>query len=58
LSEKHGFHLGFEGGHADTFVVDGPIFKKKIKFLDTEKIWDEKTNSGYLKVKNAVLISK
>ena len=58
LSEKYGFHIGFEGGYADTFVVNGPIFKKRIEFLDTEKVWDNKTHSGYLKVRDAKLIEK
>ena len=58
LSEKYGFHIGFEGGYADTFVVDGPIFKKRIEFVDAEKVWDNATNSGYLEIKSAKLIEK
>ncbi|MFQ5710243.1 MAG: diphthine--ammonia ligase [Candidatus Geothermarchaeales archaeon] len=58
LSEKCGFQVGFEGGSAETFVVDGPIFKKRIEFLDTAKVWDEGTSSGYLEVKDARLIPK
>jgi predicted ATP pyrophosphatase (TIGR00289 family) len=58
LSEKHGFHIGFEGGYADSFVVNGPIFKKKIEFVDTEKVWDNETYSGYLEVKEAKLVEK
>ena len=30
LSEKYKFHLGFEGGEAETFVSFCPLFKKKI----------------------------
>jgi ABC transporter with metal-binding/Fe-S-binding domain ATP-binding protein len=48
----------FEGGEAETLVVDGPIFRKKIKILQAEKVWDEKTNSGYLKIKKAELVKK
>ena len=55
LHEKYKISLVFEGGEAETIVLDGPIFKKKIKILDTEKIWDEKTKSGYLKI-NAELV--
>jgi len=58
LSEKCGFHIGFEGGYADTFVVDGPIFKKRIEFTNTSKVWDNKTSSGYLEVKEANLVPK
>ena len=31
LSEKYGFHLAGEGGEYETFVYDGPIFKKPVK---------------------------
>ena len=58
LSEKFGFDLLGEGGVYDSFVVDGPIFKKRIEFLDSEKVWDSKTSSGYLEVRNATLVSK
>ena len=30
LSEKYNFHLAFEGGEAETAVIDAPVFKKKI----------------------------
>jgi len=30
LSQKYFFHLGFEGGEAETFVLDCPLFKKKL----------------------------
>lgn len=58
LAEKHGFNLLGEGGHYDSFVVDGEMFKKKIEFLDTKKVWDSKTSSGYLEVTNAELAEK
>lgn len=31
LSSKYGFNLSFEGGEAETFVVDCPIYKKKLE---------------------------
>jgi len=58
LSEKHGINIAFEGGEAETFVLDSPIFKKKIEFIDTKNIWDNKTSSGYIEVKEAKLLSK
>lgn len=58
LSKKFGFDPLGEGGHYDSFVLDAPIFKKRIEFVKTEKIWDNKTSSGYLEVKEAVLIPK
>ena len=32
-SEKFGFHVGFEGGYADTFVLESPFFKVQPKNL-------------------------
>lgn len=58
LSGKFGFDALGEGGGYNSFVVDGPIFKKRIEFLDAEKIWDSKTSSGYLDVKDAELKEK
>jgi len=40
LSSKHGFNLSFEGGEAETFVVDCPLFYSAIKIIKTNKIWD------------------
>lgn len=40
LSAKHGFNLTFEGGEAETFVINCPLFKSEIKILKTNKIWD------------------
>jgi len=58
LSGKFGFDALGEGGQYNTFVVDGPIFKQRIEFLEEEKIWDSKTSSGYLEVKDAKLEDK
>jgi len=58
LNKKYGVHLVFEGGEAETLVTDCPIFKKKIKILNFEKIWDDNTNSGYLEVKKSILVNK
>lgn len=40
LSRKYGIHKGFEGGEAETFVLDGPIFNKRIEILKARKEWD------------------
>jgi len=40
LSEKHGFNLSFEGGEAETFVIDCPLFSYPIKIQKFKKIWD------------------
>jgi len=58
LHRKHGFHLAFEGGDAESLVLDCPIFKNRIKILDSKTVWDDKTSSGYLIVKKAILVEK
>ena len=40
LSEKFGFNLNFEGGEAETFVLNCPLFSSPIEILKDEKIWD------------------
>jgi diphthine-ammonia ligase len=40
LSSKHGFNLAFEGGEAETFVIDCPLFSSPIKIIKANKIWD------------------
>ena len=40
LSSKHGFNLSFEGGEAETFVIDCPLFYSPIKIIKSNKIWD------------------
>lgn len=50
LNKKYGIHPSGEGGEYESLVLDCPLFKKKINVLKTEKIWDEKTHSGYLEV--------
>ena len=47
LGEKFGFHVGGEGGHYDSFILDAPMFKKKIEFSNSRKIWDNKSNRRY-----------
>lgn len=40
LSEKFGFNLNFEGGEAETFVVDCPAFSSPVEIAKHEKSWD------------------
>ena len=40
LSEKFEFNLNFEGGEAETFVIDCPLFSHPIKINQYEKKWD------------------
>lgn len=40
LSEKFGFNLNFEGGEAETFVINCPLFTNPIKINQAQKKWD------------------
>ena len=40
LSDKYGFNLNFEGGEAETFVVNCPMFSSPIEIKKSEKNWD------------------
>jgi len=56
LHEKYGLHMAFEGGEAETLVLDGPIFKKRLNILDSENVWE--VDSGYMVIKDAELSEK
>jgi len=55
-SLKYGIHKGFEGGEAETFVLDGPIFKKRVKILEARKEWDG--IRGVYVIEKAILVDK
>ena len=40
LAKKFGFNVNFEGGEAETLVVDCPLFSQPLKILDSKKHWD------------------
>ena len=40
LSEKYGFNLTFEGGEAETLVLDCPLYKKKVADKESTIVWD------------------
>lgn len=40
LSSKFGFNLNFEGGEAETFVIDCPLFSNPIQINQSKIIWD------------------
>jgi len=54
--EKFGFNTSGEGGEYETFVIDAPIFNKRISIEDFEMVWEG--NSGYLKIKKIKLKMK
>ena len=39
LGTRYKFHVGFEGGEAETFVLDCPLFSRKIEILASETSW-------------------
>ena len=45
LSTKYGFNLNFEGGEAETFVIDCPLYSHPIKITKSKVVWD-----GYIAV--------
>jgi predicted ATP pyrophosphatase (TIGR00289 family) len=56
LNRKYGVSLVGEGGEYETLVLDAPIFKRRIKMLEAEKVW--KDQNGYFLVKRARLENK
>lgn len=58
LHEKYEVNIAGEGGEYETFVCDGPTFRSRIRLLDAKRIWDAKTESGYVEVTQAELIHK
>jgi len=54
LSDKFGFNPAFEGGEAETLVVNCPIFKKKLKVVDSEVDWEG--NCGTFIIREAELV--
>jgi diphthine-ammonia ligase len=56
LNSKYGMHMAFEGGEAETLVLDCPIFKRRIKIIEASTVWDR--DSGYLLINKAELENK
>jgi len=56
LSKKYGFNVAFEGGEAETFVLDCPIFKKRIEVKSAKKHWDG--YRGYFQILDVILHDK
>jgi len=55
LNKKIGLNVAFEGGEAETLVIDAPLFKKKINIVDYE-IKEESENVAEIVVKKAELV--
>ncbi len=57
LSKKVQFNIAFEGGEAESLMINGPIFKKRIKITES-KIIEESENIAELIIKKAKLVEK
>lgn len=40
ISSRYGINLSFEGGEAETFVLDCPIFSRPIRVTKSSRTWD------------------
>lgn len=56
LSRKYGFNLNFEGGEAETLVVDCPLFEKRLEVRRSTKHWDGQ--KGIFEIQEAALVEK
>ncbi len=56
LNEKYGVNIAGEGGEYETFVVDGPFFKRRIRILEIERKWSD--YSGQIIIKDVKLEKK
>jgi uncharacterized protein (TIGR00290 family) len=56
LSKKHGFNLTFEGGEAETLVLDCPLYSKKLKITRSRTRWDGQR--GMFEILEAELVQK
>ncbi len=57
LNKKLGVHVCGEGGEFESLVIDGPIFKKRIELIETEKRMTSDI-TGVLEIKEAKLVEK
>ncbi len=56
LHAKYGVNPGLEGGEGETFVLDCPLFDRRIEVTSSEKHW--KGDAGYLEILDARLVAK
>lgn len=56
LSKKNGFNLNFEGGEAETLVLDCPLYRKRLEIKKSETRWDGQR--GIFEIREAALVEK
>jgi ABC transporter with metal-binding/Fe-S-binding domain ATP-binding protein len=55
LSSRYGLSVAFEGGEAETFVVEAPLFKGSLSIIRSTRHWQG--DSGYLELEDVQLKS-
>ncbi len=53
VGKKYKINISFEGGEAESFVVDAPLFEKHIKIIKSHKVWSG--SSGVYIIDDAAL---
>lgn len=56
LGSKYKFHVGLEGGEGETFVLDCPLFSKRIEVVSARRHW--RGDSGFLEIAEARAVPK
>ena len=56
LNQKYNINMLFEGGEAESFVLNAPLFKKKVRIEKAEKKWEG--SRGFYNIEKAILVSK
>jgi diphthine-ammonia ligase len=56
LHERYRLNPGLEGGEGETFVLDCPLFDRRVEVLSARKHWEG--DSGYLEILDARLMSR
>lgn len=56
LQKKYGVNPGLEGGEGETFVLDCPLFDRRIEVVSSRKHW--MGDAGYLEILDARLVAK
>jgi diphthine-ammonia ligase len=56
LAHKYHFNPSLEGGEGETFVLDMPLFRRRVEIIETEKRWER--GEGTLNIKKAILRDK
>lgn len=56
LGRKYGFNLNFEGGEAETLVLDCPLYRSRLQVLAADTHWDGQR--GIFEIREAALVAK